>query len=194
VLRIFKINYLSNIGYNLRIWKLENSMEHKHLHHIDLSDHYQFITFRTHDSVDSYVSRILSKPLKERKRQLELDEYLDQSKNGSYLNGRVLSLLYEYLIKNDSSLYKLSSFCIIPNHVHILIKPMQELSTIMKQVKGGSAYKVNKMLNKKGRFWADGYFDKLIRDERHFNVVYKYIKNNPRNLNDRSYRFYSVYE
>jgi hypothetical protein len=32
---------------------------------------------------------------------------------------------------------------------------------------------------KSGKFWADDYYDKAIRDEKHFRVVYTYIQNNP---------------
>ena len=73
-------------------------MEYKHLHHIDLNDHYQFITFRTHDSVDDFVNKLLSKPIEEKYRQQELDDYLDHSKKGSYLNRKVLNFLFQYLI------------------------------------------------------------------------------------------------
>ena len=38
----------------------------------------------------------------------------------------------------------------------------------MQKLKGGLAFKFNKHLGLKGGFWERDYFDKAIRDERHF--------------------------
>jgi REP element-mobilizing transposase RayT len=66
----------------------------------------------------------------------------------------------------------------------------------MKSIKGSSSIVINKLLNKKGKFWDSGYYDKLIRDQKHFDVVYEYIKNNAikANLSDYKDRFYGIYE
>lgn len=171
-------------------------MEHTHLHHIDLSNHYQFITFRTHDSIDSYLDKILSKPISERKKQQEIDNYLDQSTNGTYLTNYVLNFLYDFFIKKDNDVFDLIAFCIMPNHVHLLIKPLKAVPHVMKILKGGSAFEINKILDRKGKFWSAYYFDKLIRDENHFNLVYRYIKNNPNKiscLKGERPRFYGIY-
>jgi type I restriction enzyme R subunit len=34
----------------------------------------------------------------------------------------------------------------------------------------------------KGKLWADDYYDRAIRSEKHFWVVYEYIKNNPQKI------------
>ena len=55
---------------------------------------------------------------------------------------------------------------------------------------------INELLNKKGSFWAKNYYDKGIRDQRHFDCVYRYIENNPSKLRDNdenSLRFYGIY-
>jgi len=52
----------------------------------------------------------------------------------------------------------------------------------MQRIKGGSAKMINELLGRRGPFWARDYYDKAIRDERHFDVVYQYIKNNPLKL------------
>ncbi len=65
----------------------------------------------------------------------------------------------------------------------------------MKTLKGVSASKINKILNKNGKFWATGYYDKAIRDEKHFEITYNYIQNNPlkAGLKDQDKRFYHIY-
>ena len=172
-------------------------MEHKHLHHVDLPSHYQFITFRTHDSVDSFVKKLLSIPMLKSKQQQELDNHLDQSLSGAYLHNNILNLLHDFLISKDYEYYELIAFCIMPNHVHLLIKPLLKLPLVIKNIKGASSFLINKEMNQKGKFWVNEYFDKLIRDEKHFNIVYNYIKNNPRNitqLKSELPRFYGIYE
>jgi REP element-mobilizing transposase RayT len=172
-------------------------MEYKHLHHVDLPNHYQFITFRTHDSIDPYLLKILSKQVPENIKQQEADNYLDKSNKGAYLNKDNLNFLYKFFIKNNDQLYKLKAFCIMPNHVHLLIKPLLSLNIVVKKIKGSSAFEINKIRGTSGNFWSEYYFDKLIRDEKHFNVVYNYIKNNPKKisqLKDELPRFYGVYE
>jgi len=172
-------------------------MKHKHLHHIDLDNHFQFITFRTYDSIDDYLRKLYANDSSSRIKQQKVDDYLDKSTKGSYLNEMVLTLMKSFLEKQDGRLYDLIAYCIMPNHIHMLIKPHFKLSIIMQKIKGSSANEINKILDRRGQFWAREYFDKLIRDEKHFNVVYNYIKGNPLKLNeanDSVGRFYGIYE
>lgn len=170
-------------------------MKYSHLKHIDLPEHYQFITFRTQDSVDSYVKKMQSQYSNAKEQQYAIDQYLDQSPNGAHLTGDVLVLLTDYLI-DKGKLYEMVAFAIMPNHVHLLIKPLKELSIVMQKIKGGSARLINQQMGRKGVFWAEEYYDKLIRDEQHFKSVYNYIKNNPLALGDPKGsppRFYGIY-
>lgn len=154
--------------------------KYSHLPHIDLVGYYQFVTFRTYDSVDEFIRKWdFSPAISNKEKQLKIDEYLDTSTNGAYLQGEALEWLFEFLLHQDKKLYELVAFAIMNNHVHILFKPLQSLSKVMQRIKGVSAKKINELLGRSGRFWADDYYDKAIRDEKHFWVVYEYIKNNP---------------
>jgi len=167
----------------------------KHLPYVDLDGHYQFITFRTLDSVDSFLKKLAQNDLPNKKKQLAIDQYLDQSCNGAYLNGEVLELLSDFLKQKDANLYKLISFCIMPNHVHLLVKPLDNLARMMQVIKDGSAKLINEQMGRKGVFWFAGYYDKLIRDDKHFSVVYEYIRNNPADLAETPVpRFYGIYD
>ena len=174
------------------------SVKHSNLPHIDIKGYYQFVTFRTFDSVDDYLKKLhgLEKPQKQK--QQAIDDYLDGSKSGAYLNNQVLQYLYDFFISKDVKLYELVAFCIMPNHVHLLFKPFDKLSVVMQNIKGATANGINKILNKTGKFWASDYYDKAIRDERHFFVVYEYIKNNRLKLSGTEVplpnRFYGIYE
>jgi REP element-mobilizing transposase RayT len=69
----------------------------------------------------------------------------------------------------------------MPNHAHILITPEPgiELPDIMHSIKSYTAHEANKILNRSGQFWAVEYFDRYIRDYRHFATTIKYIEDNP---------------
>ena len=76
-------------------------MKHKHLPHIDDLEYFQFITFRTNDSIDDYLDKLAKQNKSNAEKQLQIDEYLDQSNNGSYLNDDVLDYLYNYFIEKE---------------------------------------------------------------------------------------------
>jgi putative transposase len=169
--------------------------KHKKLPHIDADGYYQFVTFRTNDSIDAYIASLLTNTnLKSSHKQYKIDKYLDNSKNGAYLNGAVLAYLYDFLKTNDKTTYELISFVIMPNHLHILFKQIKPISQTIKSLKARSAKEINLLLEKSGKFWASDYYDKVIRDDEHFAKVYKYIQNNAlkANLNINE-RFYSIY-
>ncbi|WP_019613761.1 transposase [Psychromonas ossibalaenae] len=171
-------------------------MVHHHLPHFDTITHYQFITFRTNDSTDAFLHKLSVQNQPNNKKQLQADCHLDTSYLGAYLNDDVLLYLCEFIKSKNRELYQLIAFVIIPNHVHLLIKPLKSLPVLMHSIKGASAKSINEIIGRSGPFWAAEYYDKAIRDEKHFNIVYNYIKNNLLKLNEEEsiLRFYGIYE
>ncbi len=141
---------------------------HKKLPHISLEECYQFITFRTYDSLDYYAKNILNQEISKSKKEYELDKYLDSAKCGVYLYKEAKEILKNVIYEQNNILYKIEIFTIMPNHVHLLLKQISDLDKIVKHIKGKSAFLLNKHLNKCGKFWHSNYYDKLIRDEKHF--------------------------
>ena len=81
-------------------------MKYTHLPHLDLVGHYQFITFRTFDSMDGYLKKLSLQNKSNDRKQLDIDRYLDTSCRGAYLQGDVLTTLYDfslYMTKKLSS-------------------------------------------------------------------------------------------
>jgi REP element-mobilizing transposase RayT len=170
---------------------------HSNLPHISQESHYQFITFRTKDSTDDFVKSLLANyNIKSKETQYKIDKYLDSSLKGAYLNDEIIDLAKDYILKIEKNLCEVISFIIMPNHIHILLIQKTDLTKIIQYLKGGLAYIINKKLNKKGSLWQKTYFDKIIRDEKHFGITYEYIKNNAikAGLKDSKKRFYSIYE
>ena len=159
-----------------------------------MQGYYQFITFRTHESINSYVQKIQNSNDTEKIKQYKIDTYLDSSKTGAYLNNEAIDILLEVILFEDENLYDVEILCIMPNHVHILLKQNADLNEIMKYIKGKSAVELNRYLGKTGKFWAAGYFDKAIRNDKHFSVVYNYIKNNPLKAGLEDGRVFGKYE
>jgi putative transposase len=154
----------------------------------------QFITFRTKESVDSFVAKIYSQNLEKSKEEYLIDKYLDSSKSGAYFYGEVTEIMKKRLLLKEGDLYKTHAFSIMPNHVHLLILQIESLSKIVKYVKGGTAFEINRELGRSGAFWHKNYFDKAIRDDEHYEKVYRYILENPRNLEDREERVFGIWE
>lgn len=170
---------------------------HLKLPHINLNEYYQFITFRTNDSIDSFVSKIQENHnLSNKNKQYQIDKYLDYSSNGAYLFDEKIDIFKSIVLQKNNIMYEVDAIAIMPNHVHLLIKQKDDLSKIMKYIKAKSAIELNKSLGKTGKFWQSDYFDKVIRDEKHYGLVYEYILNNPVKvgLEDAKKRVYLKYE
>ena len=85
----------------------------------------------------------------------------------------------------DNKLYELHCYCIMPNHIHILIRPLinekgeyYHLSDIVKRLKTYTAKAINQRLKRKGKVWEDNYFDRYIRNDKdYYNVINYYFYN-----------------
>jgi REP element-mobilizing transposase RayT len=66
------------------------------------------------------------------------------------------------------------------NHVHTLFKvDAVPMSQIVETWKKHTANKINRLLKRRGAFWAAGYFDTFMRDAEHEQRTVRYIENNP---------------
>lgn len=68
------------------------------------------------------------------------------------------------------------------NHVHVLFtlfENSRSVSKIMQSIKRYSARQANKILNRTGSFWQAESYDHIVRDEKEYYRVIKYILNNP---------------
>ncbi len=111
-----------------------------------------------------------------------IEHYLDQNYGGGHLRDpRIANLLQDTLLKWDGERYNLISWIIMPNHGHILLTPMAPFAVadIMHSIKSYTAHNANKILARSGQFWAKEYFDRYIRDHKHFANTVNYIENNP---------------
>jgi REP element-mobilizing transposase RayT len=111
-----------------------------------------------------------------------IDQYEDAGIGECLLrDDSIAQIVQDTLLFNHQKKYELICWCIMPNHVHTLIAPVEgmSLSEIMYDWKSYTTHAINKALNRKGKLWMMEYFDRYIRDDNHFQKVLNYIHNNP---------------
>lgn len=121
------------------------------------------------------------------------DEFLDTyAESPTHLGiPEIAQLVCDTLHYWNSKRYTLVCYCIMPNHVHMVIdvlnfipveylkKQTYELSRIMESIKRYTARRSNTMLHRSGRFWQKESYDRVVRDGKELNETLRYIVDNP---------------
>ena len=118
----------------------------------------------------------------EDKLRYRIEAYLDRGIGACYLaDKRIASLVQFALTHFDSQRYRLAAWVVMPNHVHLLAAPCvgYSLSNIMHSLKSYTAQEANRILNRRGKLWFEDYFDRYIRNAKHFENAINYIESNP---------------
>lgn len=106
------------------------------------------------------------------------EEYLDEGAGSCiFLDTENRHLMESILMKFHGEKYIHESWVIMPNHLHLLFKPLTPLEKIIQSWKSVFSHKYAK-----GSIWQDRYRDTLIRDSKHYANCVRYIRRNPRNL------------
>ncbi|MCF6311089.1 MAG: transposase [Verrucomicrobiales bacterium] len=116
----------------------------------------------------------------------KMEFWLDQGMGECVLRDcATREILCEGLGYFDGERYELGSYVIMPNHVHLLIKPLFEnaLEKILQSRKRGSARKINELRGKQGAVWQAESFDRIVRDTQHLWRCVQYIGRNPGKAN-----------
>jgi putative transposase len=90
-------------------------------------------------------------------------------------------LMVSTLKHYDGTGYKLHAFVIMPDHLHLLITPIESLEKSMQLIKGGFSFRAKRELQWNGEIWQPGFTDHRIRDEEGWRKHLAYIQNNPVN-------------
>jgi putative transposase len=92
--------------------------------------------------------------------------------------------VYLYLLKNYSRKYScpVLAYCLMPNHVHLLVRPLQKssLSKTMQGIALCYTQYINKKYNKSGRLWESRYYSCVVDGENYLWPAVRYIEQNPR--------------
>jgi REP element-mobilizing transposase RayT len=158
--------------------------ERGYLPHRDEPGLVQFVTFHLADSYPTALRAEWESLLQveddlERHRQLE--SYLDKGRGVCHLRRPEIAGLVEEAFRfYHGKHYDLRAWVVMPNHIHVLFKvDKTSLGKIVKLFKDYTAREANKLLKRRGQFWADGYWDTYMRDREHELRTQRYIENNP---------------
>ncbi len=160
-----------------------------------------FVTFRLEDSVDQQTLKLWQqerevwerhhpKPWDDavwRERQERFtrrsEEQLDAGHGSCALRRPdVGEIVVSALRQFDGDRYQLGDFVVMPNHVHVLVRPApgHGLDQILHSWKSFTSKAANRSLGRTGAFWREESFDYLVRSEAQYQRFRDYISENPR--------------
>lgn len=114
--------------------------------------------------------------------QAQLDEYEPPIALGSCLLGRpdVAHTVQNALLYFEAQRYYLWAWCIMPNHVHVIVTPTSHtLSQIEHSWKSFTSHRIGKMCGTRGAIWERETFDHAIRTPESLAWLIEYVEMNP---------------
>ena len=162
-----------------------------YLPHFDAGEVPQSITFRLAESIPATLLRRwrCELQLATATRRTVLDDermriegYLNRGVGPTWLSDpQIAGLVEDAFLFFDGTRYRLHAWVVMPNHVHVVVTPLTGLSVsgIVSSWKSFTAKQANALLGRRGEFWQADYFDRFIRDERHFAAAIHYAEENP---------------
>lgn len=162
----------------------------------------QFVTFRLADSLPQLKLRKLKlaretwmrehpEPWDEETRRMYhrlftnlIEKWSDAGYGACVMRDeRVANIVAQVLEYFEGQRYRLISYVVMPNHVHVLFVPCEgyTVNSIVYSWKSYMTRSINALLHRTGRLWQREYFDTMIRNGKHCGNVIAYIcKNNER--------------
>ena len=179
-----------------------------YLPHLEVAGRTTGITFRLADSlprdvVGRWKQMLLGKSHEEAKIELRrrIAAWEDAGRGHCWLlRNECAAAVEEALLHFDGDRYRLVEWCVMPNHVHVLLRlePGQSFERIVRSWKNFTAKRINAMVGRSGSLWAPDYFDRLIRDGEHLANARRYVRMNPvkagRCLSPEKWRWSSAWE
>ncbi len=175
-------------------------MTRRHLPHWEQSGATYFVTFRLADAI---ASDVLAEWREERALWLkhhphpwdwktaceymqrfeeERERWLDQGQGSCLLrDSRAQKIVRENLDHFDQERYVIDAFVVMPNHVHVIVKPLgtNSLNAILHSWKSYTSNQINRLMNQTGSLWMAETFDTIVRDWTHLAACRDYIEQNP---------------
>jgi REP element-mobilizing transposase RayT len=160
------------------------------LPHWQIDDAVYFITFRLRDAIPREAAQRLFLERDQMLRNcanaverarldhafgLRFDSELDGNHGSCVLRDHA-ELIANALRHFDRARYELHAWCVMPNHVHVMLY-IAHGADVPKVVHSWKSYTAHKM--GLGVIWQREYFDRVIRSPQEFNDTRAYIHNNP---------------
>ena len=153
--------------------------------HLDAAHVTQNITFRLADSVPASLINRWRAALQggaAAEMHERISKYEDAGWGACHLRRpEIARLVQDALLLFDRTRYRLLEWCVMPNHVHVLIEQVAgvPLHKILQSWKGYTSRRANVILGRRGPFWMREYFDRYVRTAAQLDAVRHYIRWNP---------------
>jgi REP element-mobilizing transposase RayT len=176
----------------------KNPTRHWHsrgyLPHFESDDVIQHVVFRLADSLPKSIATRLDAELKsvpsakrDIARRKRIDELVDAGHGSCILRKPyAANIVQQSLLSFDSQRYRLLAWIVMPNHVHVLFQLINGWSAaatvgswkkfIARRIRGARNNLGSKSTTS---LWQREYWDRVIRDEHHYNKTIEYIHLNP---------------
>jgi REP element-mobilizing transposase RayT len=113
----------------------------------------------------------------------KFDALLDGATTGPRWLGipQVAEIVSESIHYRDQRVYDLLSYCIMPNHVHMVFVGRSDTPTyrILQSLKRHTARQANLVLQRQDTFWQEESYDHVIRDGDELEQTIRYVLWNP---------------
>lgn len=113
----------------------------------------------------------------------EVDAVLDRHAGAAWLrDARLAGLVADALRHFADDRYVLPAWCVMPNHVHCVVRPLGDhtLDTLLHSWKSFTATAANRLLRRTGQpFWQHESYDHWIRDDADQARCIDYTEQNP---------------
>jgi putative transposase len=122
------------------------------------------------------------RPRRETNRSNEFAYFVSTQTEGRkpfFRHERWARLMLSTLNHYDGAGYKLHAFVIMPDHLHLLVTPIESVEKSMQLIKGGFSFRAKRELEWHGEIWQPGFTDHRVRDEEDWQRHLEYIRTNP---------------
>jgi putative transposase len=106
---------------------------------------------------------------------------IDSHAGRQLFKGETAEILTDQVVQCcEKGYYSLHEFCVMPNHLHVLLTPAANtsLEKAVQMIKGGASYRIRRRRAPLVP-WQDGYHDWRCRNEKDFRTRALYIRRNP---------------
>jgi len=172
----------------------------RHLPHWNQSGRIYFVTFRLADSIPASRAAELRQQrqawrkahpmpcddVPRREYQMlfcgRMERWLDECRGSCLLaDPACAQIMVDALAAFDRHRYDLDQWVVMPNHVHVLVRPCEgySLKGILQGWKSFTAHAINRHLGRRGQRWQRESFDHIVRSADHLERFRQYIRDNP---------------
>lgn len=155
----------------------------RRLPHWDVVGQPLFVTFRLHGSLPP--NRVFPPArLSNGQAFVAMDKLLDAAQSGpTFLKQPDVAQVVLKAVRDGENFgrYQAHAFVVMPNHVHLLVTPHVTTRRWLGPLKGFTGHTANKLLRRRDAFWQEESYDHLVRNDRSFQRIRRYIECNPVN-------------